>query len=217
MKEIELKDQKKDSLFVHLVKSNATYVFKKVPNSVIGAFKKMLDKGAGFKALRYLQNEVGKGTKVENKLADQIKEAKEEAEELLARAKGEEKVVEVFGPIKIMCDTYSCMSNTNGQCQASSISVQRRECNSYRAKNFELTKTEEVDQVQNVKTGDTVQITDPIFYQNQNPNFYNYLLTQSAKQLGFVKKVTNQYIVADFGDGFPSVTLWYENPWEVRR
>ena len=51
---------------VYLQVGKAVYLFSGVADTVQSTLQKMLAKGSGFKAVRYLQDNVGKGTRVES-------------------------------------------------------------------------------------------------------------------------------------------------------
>jgi len=80
LKRVEGKD-------VYVDIKGAVYKFLDVPEDIMRSFKGMLAKGAGFNALRYLQTNVGKGTKVQESsvsdLTDKILSGEEDIETLL--------------------------------------------------------------------------------------------------------------------------------------
>jgi len=121
---------------------------------------------------------------------------------------------EVFGPSRIGCDALDCVSNTGRKCQASSVEMIRRECKSYRIR-ANASEAGEKTVVQNVKTGDSINIDNKEFYRGGDNVMYEYF--KNKNNSGFVKKVTDQYIVADFGSTFSAVTLWYGDPWSIVR
>jgi len=76
--DIVLKDIKGSDVYVLIKPSKAVYKFKNVPVDVQNTFKKMLGKGAGFNALRWIQKKVGKGVHVESSEDDEWTETDQE-------------------------------------------------------------------------------------------------------------------------------------------